>query len=332
IYDGILRKGDTIVIGHPGEPITTKIKALLEPEPLAEMRDKKSSFKQVPQVVAATGVKIIAPDIETVIPGMPFCATDPKEVDQAKELLKREVDDILIETDNQGIIIKADTLGSLEALIFLLREAKIPIRKASIGDITKKDIVDAESNIERDPLQAVILGFNINNHNDSGSVKIIIHDVIYKLIEDLQTWKASEMKKQEEKEIDILVRPGKIELMKGYVFRQNNPAVCGCHIVAGCVKAGVHIMKDGANISQVKSMQKEKESVNLAHRGEELAIAFESITIGRQVQEGDILYVAIPEDHFKKLKNLKRLLKPDEVECMKEVAQIMRQQNPVWGI
>lgn len=338
IYDGILRRGDTIVIGNQGEPIVTKVRALLEPEPLAEMRDKKSKFKNVDSVSAATGVKICALDLDNAVAGMPLRVADPKDVERVKEEIGQEVKEVLLKTDEDGVIIKADTLGSLEAMMHLFREHGIKIRKASIGAISKKDIADAESNYEKDPFEAVILGFNVKVTSDIASettselVKVITNDVIYRLVDDYQAWKNSLMKVQEAQELDVLVRPGKLEIMRGYVFRQSNPAVCGCHITAGRVKTGVQMMKDGHPLTTIRSIQKEKESITVAQRDEEVAIGFDHIMIGRQVHEGDFLYTFIPEDHFRKLKDLKKLLQPEEIEILKDIAIIMRKQNPVWGV
>jgi len=39
IYDGKIKVNDIIVLGSTGEPIVTKVRALLEPNPHAEMRD-----------------------------------------------------------------------------------------------------------------------------------------------------------------------------------------------------------------------------------------------------------------------------------------------------
>ncbi len=69
LYDGVIRRGDLLVVGGKGT-FTTKIKALLRPEPLKEMRVEKM-FRQVESVSAATGVKISAPNLENVIAGSP---------------------------------------------------------------------------------------------------------------------------------------------------------------------------------------------------------------------------------------------------------------------
>ena len=40
----------------------------------------------------------------------------------------------------------------------------------------------------------------------------------------------------------------------------------------------------------------------------------------------------IPEEDFRKLKEFKKYLGKDEIELLKEIAEIMRKKNPVWGI
>ena len=161
IYDGCLNVNDPLVIGALGEPIVTKVKALFQPAPLAEMRDKKAKFSAVKGITAATGVKISAKDIDGAVAGMPIHSAKNKSIEQVKEEIQKEVQEVLIATEADGIIVKADTLGSLEAIDHLLREKEIPIRKATIGDISKKDLVEAESMYEKDPLQTAVLGFNV---------------------------------------------------------------------------------------------------------------------------------------------------------------------------
>jgi translation initiation factor 5B len=45
IYNGALKVNDNLIIGNIGEPIVVKVRALLEPVELSEMRDKKGKFK-----------------------------------------------------------------------------------------------------------------------------------------------------------------------------------------------------------------------------------------------------------------------------------------------
>jgi translation initiation factor 5B len=335
IYDGAISVNDIIVIGGVDQPIVTKVKALLEPAALAEMRDKKARFSHVKSVSAATGVKIAAPEIDNVIAGMPLRVSSKQNVEKVKREIQLEVDEVLIETDREGIIIKADSLGSLEALVMLLREKEIPIQKASVGPITKKDLADAEANYELDPLTAVILGFNVKD--ESGicldCVKIITDDVIYRLIDELEKWQGEERKRREVSELDTLVRPCKMMIMRGYIFRQNNPAVVGVDVEAGMLKVGMPVMNGaGRRLSTVKSIQQEQDNIEKAERGKQVAVALDNVTVGRQINEGDILYSAVPEEDFRRFKEHKKLLSADEVELLKEIALIMRKGNVVWGV
>ncbi|MFH1211750.1 MAG: translation initiation factor IF-2 [Candidatus Woesearchaeota archaeon] len=336
IYDGSLKTGDAIIIGSLGEPIVTKVRALFEPMPLMEMRDKKSKYKPVKEVFAAIGVKVSAPDIENVTAGMPLFACRGDDADEIKQCIMKEIEETEIETDESGLIIKADTIGSLEALGMLLKERGIQIRKAGVGNISKKDIAEAESNFEQEPEMAVILGFNVEILKDAGdnpNVKIILGDVIYKLIDQLAEWQESLEKKLEQDQLKDLARPCKIEMLQNCTFRQCNPAIFGVEISAGTLKTGTMLMKkDGSRLAAVKSMQAEKESLNEAEKGTQLALSLPGVTCGRQINEGDILYSDIDELSFRKLRELKRYLTPDEKEILKEIAEIKRKDNSLWGV
>lgn len=336
LYDGTLKVNDQIVIGSVDGPITTKIRALFEPSPLAEMRDKRSKFRSVKEVSAAIGVKISAPNVDDVIAGMPLRSTTEGDIEKVKQEISSEVEESLIETDKEGIIIKADTLGSLEALTKLLKEKGIPISKAAIGDVSKKDISEAESNYENDQLLSAILGFNITTQQDviiPDTVKVITEKVIYTLIENFERWQEEKKKEMESEGLDKINRPCKVELLKGYIFRQNNPAVIGTEVLAGILRSGIDLMKrDGKPITTVKSIQHEKKSVTQAEKGKQVAVSLERVTVGRQVNEGDILLSVISEDDFRKLKEFKTSLTKEEIELLKEIAEIMRKDNPVWGV
>ncbi|HZX44513.1 MAG TPA: translation initiation factor IF-2 [Candidatus Nanoarchaeia archaeon] len=333
LYDGSLKKGDTIIIGTLTEPIVTKVKGLFEPLPLKEMRDKKSKFSPMQEVYAATGVKISATGIDEVLAGMPLRSAKDQEIEKVKQEIKEEIEEVLIHTDKEGIIIKADTLGSLEALDKLLKEKQVPIQKASLGNITKKDISDAEANYEKDPLKSVILAFSIAQEQSTDKVKIIQNNVIYKLLEDFDRWQQDEKARQEQGDLHKLIMPSKFQIMRGYVFRQNNPAVVGVDVLAGTLKVGTPLMKeDGKEITEVKSIQQEQESISKAEKGKQVAVSMEGVTVGRQINEGETLYSSIPEDQFRKLKELKKHLSDEDKEILKEIAAIKRKENPVWGV
>lgn len=336
IYYGRLRQNDTIVVGTLDEPIITKIRCLFEPSHLSDMKDKRTKFKPVKEVVAAAGVKISGNGMDNAVAGMPLRACRKEDIERVKEDIKKEVSEVLISTDNEGIVVKADSLGSLEAVEKLLRENGIKIKKASIGSITKKDVADAEASFESNPLDCAIVGFNVEaaaGVKSTDKANIIKSEIIYRIIDDIKKWQDELRKKIEGKEFEGLARPCKIRIMRGYVFRQSNPAVVGVEILAGALKNGMSLMKnDGNPITQVKSMQQEQENIEKAEKGKQIAVSLTDITIGRQVHEDTVLYSAIPESHFKKLREFKKYLSSEEIELLKEIAEIMRNNNSLWGV
>ena len=60
----------------------------------------------------------------------------------------------------------------------------------------------------------------------------------------------------------------------------------------------------GKAITSIKQIQHEKESLTEAEKGQKVAISFEGVTIGRQINENDILYSEISEDDFRKMKEV----------------------------
>ena len=342
IYNGHLALGDTLIIGNTDQALVTKVKILLEPGELAEMRDKKSKFQNVKEVYAATGVKIVAPGTEKALAGMPLrsCSGKAEEIAKLSLEIQEEVRDIIIDSSEEvGVNLKADTIGGLEALRHLLQEQKIPIATASLGDVTRQDLLQAESMRAKNEFYAVVLGFNITVPDDiqtiakDKNIKVITHQVIYKIIEDYNAHTETVKKEVELRELSLLVRPCKFAILKGFVFRQNNPAVVGIEIEIGKIKAGDPIMNaQGKRISQVKSMEESQESLTVAEQGKQVAMAMDGVTVGRQINEGDYLYTDIPEGDFKKLKELKKHLSKTELEVLREIVDIKRKDNPVWGV
>lgn len=334
LYNGTLNVNDTLVIGGLNKPIVTKVRALFEPEANKEMRDKKSSFRPVKSVVAATGVKIGCPDIDDVLSGMPVvsCKKTDEDIQQAKQTVQHQLEEAEVTTDEKGIIIKADNIGSLEALSVLLREKGIHIRKASVGAISKKDLTDAESNHDLDPLHAAILGFNIPPLPSTEKAKIITNAIIYRIIEEYEAWVTQEEKRIAQEKLKDLMRPCKAEVLANCIFRQSNPCVAGVEILSGAITTNMPLMKAGGDkLSQVKEIQLDKKNVNVAEKGKQVAIALPGVTAGRHINEGDILYTDISPPDFRELKKHSKLLGEEEIELLKEIAEIKRKEDPFWG-
>jgi translation initiation factor 5B len=342
IYDGVLNKGDTIVVGGLPDPITTHARALLMPKPLDEIRDPRERFSPVKEVVAAAGIKIAAPDLDDAVAGAGiFVANSKEEETSARDRIIQDMEAVRIETDKIGIFLKADTLGSLEALIDYLRERDIPIRHADIGDISKKDVVEVSTVADTDPFLGVILAFNSKslpdavNEADSRSVPIFQSQIIYDLVDQYELWVTEKRRKLEEAMLEELTFPGKIELMPGYVFRQSNPAVVGVKVVAGRIKSKSALITPGnKRIGNIQQIQDKGETITEARIGAEVAISIRGVTVGRQIDEGDTLYIDLPEGMVIRLiQEFKDKLTSDELEVLQEFLELKRKHvQPFWGV
>jgi translation initiation factor 5B len=321
LYEGKIKLNDPIIIGGLYEPVVSKVKGLFEP-------DEKGKFKPVKEVTAAAGVKISAVGVKEVVSGMPLFVITGNEK-ELRQRIQEEVDEVLIETEDVGVVVKADSLGSLEAVIGMLQDKEIPIKKASVGPVTKKDVASAIA--DDDIMNRVILCFNVTG--ESEEVKIISHNIIYQLIEDLEKWREEIRKKEEEKQLVGLIRPAKMKYLRGCTFRQNNPAVVGVEVLNGTLRADTDLIKENGDVvGHVKALQAEKETVKEAEKGKQVAVSIPGITAGRQIKEEEIFYTEMNEKNFKKLKQLKKLLTPDEIQVLKEFAEIKRKTNHLWGV
>jgi len=339
IYDGIIKKDDIIALTTLEKVIETKIRSLLKPKPLEEIRESKKKFQKVDEVVAAAGIKIVAPNMENVIAGSPLRIVSEDFVTVKKEILK-EIENIKIDTEELGIVVKADTLGSLEALVNLLKDMKVPIRTADIGDVSRRDVVDAAIVKKENAEYGVILAFNVRilpsarEEIKANDLKLFSGNVIYKLTEDYEEWIEAAKERKKKEWIDAIIRPAKIRIIPKLIFRYSKPAIAGIEVLSGTIKQDYPLIREnGTNVGKVESMQDKGENKKSASKGQKVAMAIKDALFGKNFNEGDILYVNIPENHYTILESeLKNKLTEDEIETLNEIVEIKRKENPNWGI
>ena len=340
IYDGVLRSEDTIVIGGKEGPISTNIRAILLPQPLDEIRDPRKKFSSIEEAPAASGVKIAAPDLEDAIPGAPLVAVGgERNLKQAIEEVSSELERLRISTDNVGIVLKTDTLGSLEALTDSLQTKNIPIRLADIGDISRREVMEALSVKYDEPLYGVILAFNVKLLPDAEKealdqrIPIFRNDIIYNLMDEYITWMEEEREAKAKKEFDPLLKPGKIEIMEGFIFRRAKPAIFGVRILSGRISSNSPMINlEGERIGVITQIQESGEAISHADEGQEVAVSMPQPIVGRHIKERDVLLVDVPENHVKLLREkFTERLTVDAIEALKELTEIKRKKDPVWA-
>jgi len=335
IYNGILKASDTLIIGAQPEPIVTRVRSLLRPKALDEIRDPRQQFDTVKVVGAAAGLKVVAPDIEGVVAGAPFySASSEDEIDDALDRLTDSMKSNVKCTD-EGVVIRADAIGSLEALAYELSAANIPIVKAVVGDVSRRDVVTADPSDEE---YRVILAFNVKVHPDAKKelhetgVKIFESDIVYRLLEDYQEWKEKIKDKQAQHLREDFSHPGKFEILEGHTFRTRDPAVVGVRVLGGRIALNQAVLRtDNSVVGHIRSLRSGEQVLKEALQGDEVAIAISEATVGRQISEGDVLYIEMDERAILKIREAGVKLDPIEEDIITEMQKIKKKDQPFWA-
>ena len=340
LIDGSLKKDDNIIVAKRDSVVVTKPKAMLLPKALDEMRDPRDKFKPIDEVQAAAGIKIASPDLDGVLPGSSVYATnDETRTEELKKMIESEMKSVFIDTETSGVILKCDTIGSLEALTEMLRRQQIPISKADIGPVTRRDIMEAKAVKEDDRHLGVILAFNVKIFSDAETgaeenhIRIFQDKIIYSLLDTYTKWVEDDSADIENSLFSEITPISKFTFLKGYTFRNNNPAVFGIKVDVGKLKQKISFMnKNGKKIGTIHQLQKESKTVDSAKVGDEVACSVQNVTIGRQIFEGDLLYsLPTPDEAKQLLKKFSHKLSSEELVVLNEIVEIQRKINPVYG-
>lgn len=343
LLDGTLKQGDSIVVAKRDNAVVTRVKALLLPKPLDEMRDPRDKFKPVSEVIAAAGLKVTSPDLDGVLAGSPLYvyekARGEDELAHLKSLVEGEIKNAIVNTETTGIILKCDTIGSLEAIIDLLKKEDVPIRTADIGNITRRDIVEASAVRESDRYRGVVLGFNVKVLDDAEeeaqnkSVKVFNERIIYNLVRAYVDW-VTYQKEHEESILFKEIPPVcKFQFMKGFVFRRNDPAVFGAEIQVGKLRQKVQVInEEGKKVGTVHQIQESGKAMDEAATGMQVAVSLKEPTIGRQINEGDVFYTDLNSRQAKQLvERFNHRLNDKEKEVLNLVLSMKRKDDPAFG-
>jgi translation initiation factor 5B len=340
LIDGQIKKGDSVVVAKRDSVIVIKPKALLLPKPLDEMRDPRDKFKPVDEVIAAAGIKIASPDLEGVLPGSTVYVTNKEsQIEEFKRIIESEMKSVFIDTQTNGVILKCDTIGSLEAITEMLRRQQIPVAKADIGHVNRRDVMEAKAIKENDRHLGVILAFNVKTlpdaqeEADNHHIKIFNDQVIYSLIDNYTLWVDDDKANEENAVFSEITPICKFTFLKGFIFRNSNPAVFGIRVDAGTVKQKIQIMKsDGKKVGRIHQLQDGKKSIDTATQGQEVACSIQDVTIGRQISEEDVFY-SMPNSREAKLilEQFMHKLSPEQQSVFNEIVALLRAKDASYG-
>ena len=331
-YDGIIRKNDKLIFGTAEGPEVTDIRALLKPRPLKEIRLDKQ-YEEVEQVSPASGIKIAGKDLSNVVSGAPVrTGTD---IEKLKEEVRKELETSDYDIRTSGVIVKADSLGSLEALMREIDEMDIRVQKAEVGPIRKSDIIEVEN---EEPVERAILSFNsaatdeAEQLAESKDIRIFQSSVIYEILDDYSKWKKEAEEKRRMESLANVSRPAEIRTLQDHVFRSSNPVVIGMTVVEGVLNQGSLMTEDGEKVGRIKSIQDDNESLDKAEKGDQVALSIANASLERDFEAGDHLYVDINSEDYRKLQHLEDLLSKGEKKALEKIVEIKDSVDPHWKL
>ncbi|CAG9326649.1 unnamed protein product [Blepharisma stoltei] len=280
LMNGVIKEDDNIIVSGFNGPISTRVRALLTPMPLREMR-VKGEYLHHKALRASMGVKISAQGLDHTMAGSPlFIAKNEEEIPRLQEEVQKEITEIFksINNKDKGVHVQASTVGSLEALLEFLKQSKIPVSSINIGPVFKKDIMKAQTQIEKgnEKQYATVMAFDVKitpeaqEYADSCGVKIISDNIIFHLF-DRFTKYVEDIRKQErlEGKGKDAVFPCLLKIVE--IVKNSDPITLRVDVVDGVLKVGTPLCiheKEDLIIGKVESIELNDENIELQRPGQ----------------------------------------------------------------
>lgn len=207
--------------------------------------------------------------------------------------LKKEKEAISVESEQKvlNLIIKADALGSLEAIEEILKslpKEKVIIRivESGVGDISENDLELAKTG------KCTVIGFRVKignlakNFAEREKIKVKIFNVIYELVEEVRKMMEGILK-TETKRVNL----GKVKVLVDF-WSEKNRQIIGGRIIEGVVEKGakIEVQRENEIVAQgrIINLQKNKKDIEKGKKGEEVGILFEG---NGKIEKGDLLII-----------------------------------------
>ena len=106
----------------------------------------------------------------------------------------------------------------------------------------------------------------------------------------------------------------------------------GVRVLAGRIRVGENLIdREGKDCGTIKSVRDDDGNVlKEGVQGDEVSVAIEGVTVGRQINENDVLYVDMIESGYKEVQKVE--LTDDEKLALSDTVAIKRRTEPFWGM
>lgn len=263
VKNGTLKIGDMISV----EGVNGKVRGLFD-----------ESGKGISEVGPSGTAQVIG--LATLPQVGSLVAIQGEKMDETQEKVKS-----LNVTEGFPVILKADTAGSLEAIVAELENPEsglVGVLSAGLGDIAESDIQTASAT------GATVVGFNVKvskevqRFADEEKVKVYTYKIIYELFQDIERW----IKEVKEAGMERIL--GRAQIIA--VFPHGRERIAGCKIIEGRVVKTDRLRLKRADVIlgnvKIETLKKQKQDVDKAETGDECGIFFEPQF---DFQVGDVL-------------------------------------------
>jgi translation initiation factor IF-2 len=182
------------------------------------------------------------------------------------------------------LVLKCDTMGSVEAVSTLLSNLKMPeaeveLIHSGVGNVTKQDLLMALTG------SRLVVGFNVGvapkleQWVKEHGVEIRLYDIIYRLAEDLKAIGQSLAPVETEDKVT-----GKCEVIATFKSKKGG-VILGCQVVEGAIQVGKHFRVVTAmgpvHSGRIESMQIEKQAIREAKLGQQVGVQVSGSNLGK---------------------------------------------------
>lgn len=342
LINGELHENDEICLCGQTGPIFTRIRSILTPQPMKEMR-VKGAYEHHRTIKAAMGIKICANEIENVVPGTSLVVVhDESEREDAEKAVMSDATRLqeLVDKNGMGVSVQSSTLGALEALLTYLKEMKIPVGAAAIGPIQKRHLYPSVSMKRKDPHLAVMLAFDVEVSDgakemaEKEDIQIFCANVIYHLFDRFTRY----IKEYDESELerlrDEVIFPVQLAIT-GDAFHAADPLVIPVSVVRGQLREGTPLclVKDdeAVNVGRVMSMEFDGKTVKKGTPGMEFAVKINTSTsrvvFGRQIDRTTTLFSRITRPSVNAIKKFRDEINADDVNLLATLIKMLKVPN-----
>jgi translation initiation factor 5B len=153
-------------------------------------------------------------------------------------------------------------------------------------------------------------------------------------MDEYVTWMEGEREAKARKEFEALVKPGKMEIMDGFVFRRAKPAIFGVKVLKGSISTNVSMINlEGSKVGSITQIQDSGIAIPVAEEGKEVAVSMPQPIVGRHIKERDVLLVEVPEKHAKLLREkYSGRLTAGAMEALRELIEKKRKKDLLWAV